>query len=185
MSQKGFLDVLGWFSLLLSTLVMSFMDPLHVITLLYTLLRTTVPPSIIEEETSSDIVVEERGKISLRCRANGYPSPSVVWRREDGKELNLGTVGGKKQSGETNLNAFEKLTKRRDETRSVALSSSLEKRNDTQVEETTDGTDLNVTSQQCSSSEVCRSSLMLSSSSHLFFFLSSCLWRCFEEMMMM
>lgn len=28
----------------------------------------------------------------------GYPSPSIIWRREDSKELNLGYYSGKKHS---------------------------------------------------------------------------------------
>ena len=58
-----------------------------------------MPPTILEDGTSSDLVVEERAKVSLRCRARGYPPPVVTWRREDGRELNLGTFGGKKLSG--------------------------------------------------------------------------------------
>lgn len=37
--------------------------------------------------------------MSLRCKANGYPTPTITWRREDGKELNLGFFGGKKYAG--------------------------------------------------------------------------------------
>ncbi|RWS15612.1 lachesin-like protein [Dinothrombium tinctorium] len=58
-----------------------------------------VPPSIVEEETSSDVVVDERNKLSLRCKASGYPTPNITWRREDGKELNLGFYGGKRYAG--------------------------------------------------------------------------------------
>lgn len=37
--------------------------------------------------------------MSLRCKANGYPPPAITWRREDGKELNLGFFSGKKVAG--------------------------------------------------------------------------------------
>lgn len=59
----------------------------------------SVPPAIIETETSSDTVVEERSKVSLRCEASGYPPPTITWRREDGKDINLGSYGGRKYSG--------------------------------------------------------------------------------------
>ncbi|KAI1296698.1 Lachesin [Halotydeus destructor] len=59
-------------------------------------LDVLVPPSISDDETSSDVVVDERNKMSLRCKANGYPMPTITWRREDAKELNLGFYGGKK-----------------------------------------------------------------------------------------
>lgn len=58
-----------------------------------------VPPSIVESDTSSDTTVDERQKLSLRCRADGYPTPTVQWRREDGKDINQGLYGGKKYSG--------------------------------------------------------------------------------------
>jgi len=58
-----------------------------------------VPPSIVDVDTSSDTSVDERQKLSLRCRASGYPPPTITWRREDTKDLNLGLYGGKKYSG--------------------------------------------------------------------------------------
>ncbi|XP_054714188.1 lachesin-like [Uloborus diversus] len=61
-------------------------------------LDVMVPPSILESGTSSDTVVEERSKVSLRCESSGYPQPAVTWRREDGKDINLGSYGGKKYS---------------------------------------------------------------------------------------
>lgn len=60
---------------------------------------STVPPAILEGDTSSDTVVEERSKVSLRCEASGYPIPTITWRREDGKDINLGSYGGRKYSG--------------------------------------------------------------------------------------
>ena len=62
------------------------------------------PPVINEELTSSDTIVDELSKVSLRCATIGYPMPSVTWRREDGKSLNLGQYGGKKIAG--NLSIF-------------------------------------------------------------------------------
>ncbi|GFR13425.1 lachesin-like protein, partial [Trichonephila clavata] len=62
-------------------------------------LDVMVPPAIIESSTSSDTVVEERSKVSLRCEASGYPEPIITWRREDGKDINLGSYGGRKYSG--------------------------------------------------------------------------------------
>ncbi|KAG8192552.1 hypothetical protein JTE90_015187 [Oedothorax gibbosus] len=56
-------------------------------------LDVMVPPSIVEDYTSTDTVVEERSKVSLRCGASGYPSPQVSWRRENSKDINLGPVG--------------------------------------------------------------------------------------------
>ncbi|GFV89888.1 lachesin [Trichonephila clavipes] len=55
-----------------------------------------VPPSILEADTSTDTVVEERAKVSLRCSASGYPPPQVSWRREKSKDINLGSVGNTK-----------------------------------------------------------------------------------------
>lgn len=57
------------------------------------------PPVINGELTSSDTTVDELMKVSLRCATSGYPSPSVSWRRENGKSLNLGLYGGKKLAG--------------------------------------------------------------------------------------
>ncbi|UYV77101.1 hypothetical protein LAZ67_14003304 [Cordylochernes scorpioides] len=61
-------------------------------------LDVLIPPSIQEEGTSSDTVVEEHSKISLACRASGDPPPLITWRREDGKKINLGSYGGKKHT---------------------------------------------------------------------------------------
>ncbi|KFM77193.1 Lachesin, partial [Stegodyphus mimosarum] len=59
-------------------------------------LDVLVPPAIIDSGTSSDTVVEERSKVSLRCEASGYPTPNITWRREDGKQINTGSFGGHK-----------------------------------------------------------------------------------------
>ncbi|CAH1173641.1 unnamed protein product [Phaedon cochleariae] len=50
-------------------------------------LQVVVPPSIIDKETSSDMVVLESSNVSLTCKATGYPDPYVMWRREDGEDI--------------------------------------------------------------------------------------------------
>ncbi|UYV78476.1 hypothetical protein LAZ67_16001638 [Cordylochernes scorpioides] len=57
-----------------------------------------VPPTIVEEDTSSDVAVPERSKVSLRCRAEGYPPPTVTWRREEGKDINIATYASRSGS---------------------------------------------------------------------------------------
>lgn len=47
-----------------------------------------VPPSIIDKETSTDMVVREANNATLICKAAGYPEPYVMWRREDGDDIN-------------------------------------------------------------------------------------------------
>ncbi|XP_015606035.1 lachesin isoform X3 [Cephus cinctus] len=51
-------------------------------------LQVVVPPTIISKETSTDMVVRETSNVTLTCKATGYPEPYVMWRRENGKEIN-------------------------------------------------------------------------------------------------
>lgn len=67
---------------------------------------------INEELTSSDTTVDELQKVSLRCATNGYPRPSVSWRRENGKSLNLGLYGGKKFAGKRQSSNDKKVKNR-------------------------------------------------------------------------
>ncbi|XP_055386949.1 uncharacterized protein LOC129615651 isoform X2 [Condylostylus longicornis] len=53
-------------------------------------LQVVVPPMIIESMTSNDMVVREGTNVTLMCKARGYPEPYVMWRREDGEEMNIG-----------------------------------------------------------------------------------------------
>ncbi|XP_050547926.1 protein amalgam-like, partial [Daktulosphaira vitifoliae] len=50
-------------------------------------LDVVIPPDIIYEDTSGDVMVPEGGTVKLTCRAKGYPKPHVLWRREDGKDI--------------------------------------------------------------------------------------------------
>lgn len=51
-------------------------------------LQVVVPPSIVDKETSTDMVVRESANVTLTCKAQGYPEPYVMWRREDGEDIN-------------------------------------------------------------------------------------------------
>ncbi|XP_015172629.1 PREDICTED: lachesin-like isoform X2 [Polistes dominula] len=49
--------------------------------------QVVVPPSIIDKDTSTDMVVREATNVTLTCKAKGYPVPYVMWRRADGKSI--------------------------------------------------------------------------------------------------
>lgn len=52
-----------------------------------------MPPDIINEESSTDIAVQEQEDTVLTCRATGNPTPRVTWRREDGENIILRRPG--------------------------------------------------------------------------------------------
>ncbi|GBM73835.1 Neuronal growth regulator 1 [Araneus ventricosus] len=54
-------------------------------------LEVVVPPSIDEENTSSDMDVREGADVTLQCRADGSPKPVIKWRREEDKDIILGS----------------------------------------------------------------------------------------------
>lgn len=51
---------------------------------------STVPPDILDYDTSTDMVVMEGRNVTLRCAATGSPAPNITWRREDGQQIQLG-----------------------------------------------------------------------------------------------
>uniref|UniRef100_A0A2S2QG06 Lachesin n=2 Tax=Sipha flava TaxID=143950 RepID=A0A2S2QG06_9HEMI len=51
-------------------------------------LQVVVPPRVIDEESSMDLVVKEGSDMLLQCKAQGYPEPYIMWRREDGLDIN-------------------------------------------------------------------------------------------------
>jgi hypothetical protein len=63
-------------------------------------LDVVVPPDIINEDTSGDVMVPEGGTVKLTCRARGYPVPHVLWRREDNVDLVIKEPSGVKTKGE-------------------------------------------------------------------------------------
>ena len=60
-----------------------------------------VPPDILDEGSSSDVVVREGANVTLTCKAVGYPTPNITWRREDNEPIPLGAWQGKKVTGNT------------------------------------------------------------------------------------
>ncbi|CAH2040511.1 unnamed protein product, partial [Iphiclides podalirius] len=64
-------------------------------------LQVVVPPSIIDNMTSTDMVIREGNDVTLVCRASGYPEPYVMWRREDGQDFNYNGESVSVVDGET------------------------------------------------------------------------------------
>lgn len=58
----------------------------------------SVPPKIVDRDTSSDMVVLESMNVSMTCKAKGYPEPYVMWRREDGENIRYNGENGKRQT---------------------------------------------------------------------------------------
>ncbi|XP_076361942.1 lachesin-like [Tachypleus tridentatus] len=59
-------------------------------------LDVLVPPDIIVDESTSDIITKEGTNVTLKCRAKGYPEPSISWRRENDEPIPLILGIGKK-----------------------------------------------------------------------------------------
>lgn len=62
-------------------------------------LDVVVPPDIIVEESSSDVVVTEGSNVTLKCKAKGYPPPTIKWKREDRQNIPLHREQEKKYTG--------------------------------------------------------------------------------------
>ncbi|XP_063914923.1 lachesin-like isoform X1 [Zophobas morio] len=53
-------------------------------------LQVVVPPNIIDaESTQSTVAVRENQNISLTCKADGFPTPKIMWRREDSQAISV------------------------------------------------------------------------------------------------
>ncbi|KQS30582.1 uncharacterized protein Dere_GG17537, isoform B [Drosophila erecta] len=77
-------------------------------------LEVVIPPDIINEETSGDMMVPEGGSAKLVCRARGHPKPKITWRREDGREIiarNGSHQKTKAQSVEGEMLTLSKITR--------------------------------------------------------------------------
>ncbi|XP_077296331.1 neurotrimin-like [Arctopsyche grandis] len=50
-------------------------------------LHVVVPPNIDDSLSSSDVIVREGANVTLTCRANGSPKPTVKWKRDDNAKI--------------------------------------------------------------------------------------------------
>lgn len=41
------------------------------------------------ESTPSSVAVRENQNINMTCRADGFPAPKIIWRREDGQSITV------------------------------------------------------------------------------------------------
>ena len=53
----------------------------------------TVPPEILDEETSTDVEVKEDAPAQLRCGAKGYPAPEITFMKEGSGQVRYATKG--------------------------------------------------------------------------------------------
>jgi len=50
----------------------------------------SVPPNILDSlSTESTVAVREHQNITLTCKADGYPPPKLMWKREDGQVISI------------------------------------------------------------------------------------------------
>lgn len=53
-------------------------------------LQVVVPPNILDaNSTQSSVAVRENQNITLTCKADGFPTPKLMWRREDGQGITI------------------------------------------------------------------------------------------------
>ncbi|CAB4056030.1 HNT [Lepeophtheirus salmonis] len=52
-------------------------------------LHVVVPPDIVDDESSSEIIATEGTRVELICKAKGNPAPLISWKREDQKKIIL------------------------------------------------------------------------------------------------
>ncbi|PNF33103.1 hypothetical protein B7P43_G15750 [Cryptotermes secundus] len=49
-----------------------------------------MPPNILDgNSTQSSVAIRENQNITLTCKADGFPTPKLMWRREDGQGINI------------------------------------------------------------------------------------------------
>ncbi|XP_032673685.1 lachesin-like isoform X2 [Odontomachus brunneus] len=61
-------------------------------------MNVVIPPDIMDlDDTADQLTTKENGDLQLRCRATGTPTPGVIWRREDGRNITLRNEHGVKR----------------------------------------------------------------------------------------
>ncbi|XP_050519545.1 neurotrimin-like [Diabrotica virgifera virgifera] len=65
-------------------------------------LYVVVPPNINDSMSSSDAIVREGSNETLTCKATGFPTPSVKWKRDDNTKITINkTLQVSEWEGET------------------------------------------------------------------------------------
>ena len=62
-------------------------------------LDVNIPPDIDTSRTSGDVEAKLGSTVKLDCNADGYPKPTIKWRREDGKLIKIKTPNGRISKG--------------------------------------------------------------------------------------
>lgn len=64
-----------------------------------------MPPVFVDDGATSTatVVVRENQNLTLSCRAQGFPTPKIAWKREDGMDIVL----NKKIKGNLKLTFFK------------------------------------------------------------------------------
>ncbi|XP_063893422.1 lachesin [Helicoverpa armigera] len=62
-------------------------------------LHVSVPPDIVDSDSSGEVIVWEGDNVTLHCAASGTPQPTIIWRREDSGPFNVGRETVTKWSG--------------------------------------------------------------------------------------
>lgn len=73
-----------------------------------------MPPTIIESQTSQVTEVIEHSNVSIQCKANGHPKPTISWRRDDGIPIRLNGIFNTKSEldlvADTSLSRSDTIT---------------------------------------------------------------------------
>ncbi|CAG9828519.1 unnamed protein product [Diabrotica balteata] len=65
-------------------------------------LHVVVPPNIDDSLSSSDAIVREGSNETLTCKATGFPTPNVKWKRDDNTKITINkTLQVSEWEGET------------------------------------------------------------------------------------
>ena len=67
------------------------------------MLNVVEAPDILNNETSSDTIVDEGASVHLRCKARGAPEPTISWRRQDKAAIVLRSENGTTRGGKIML----------------------------------------------------------------------------------
>ena len=63
-----------------------------------------MPPDINDDLSSSDTLATEGMRVVLNCAAEGNPTPTIAWMREDGKKIRLCSSDKPDRQSESRLN---------------------------------------------------------------------------------